>query len=87
MLFSPPGNRASFSTFWGDFLTKLHREAGEKGKNPLEKIQKIQLRRRPKLQSSDLEGPCNRSDADSKHTRMQVKEGGIREGRGRTKEG
>ena len=32
---SPPGDRGIFSTFgaiWGDFLTKLHREPGERGK-------------------------------------------------------
>ena len=29
----PPGNRALFSTFRGDFLTKLHRKPGEKGQN------------------------------------------------------
>ena len=40
LLFSPPGDRAIFSTFWGDFLTKLDRKAGEKGENPLEKNQK-----------------------------------------------
>ena len=45
--FSPPGNRAIFSTFWGDFLTKSNSTPGEKGKNPLEKIQKIQWRRHP----------------------------------------
>ena len=39
-LFSPLGNRAIFSTFWGHFLTKLHSEPGEKGKSPLEKIHK-----------------------------------------------
>ena len=40
--FAPPGDRAIFSTFCGDFLTKLHRELGENGENniPLEKIQK-----------------------------------------------
>ena len=32
-LFSLPGNRAIFSTFWGDFLTKLHSKPGEKGKD------------------------------------------------------
>ena len=31
--FSLPGNRASLSTFWGDFLAKLHRESGEKEKS------------------------------------------------------
>ena len=29
--FSPPGNRAIFSIFWGDFLAKLHSIPGEKG--------------------------------------------------------
>ena len=42
--FSPPGNRAIFSTFWGDFLAELHIEPGEKGKYPLKKIQTIQWR-------------------------------------------
>ena len=37
-LFCGPGNRAIFSTFWDDFLTKLRRKPGEKRKNPLEKI-------------------------------------------------
>ena len=27
--FSPPGNRAIFSIFWGDSLTKLHSKPGE----------------------------------------------------------
>ena len=40
-LFAPPGNWASFSTSWGDFLSKLHRKPGEKqGKHPLESIPK-----------------------------------------------
>ena len=42
--FSPPGSRAIFSTFGGDFLTKLHTQPGQKGnkstgensKNPVE---------------------------------------------------
>ena len=44
--FSPPGNRAIFSTFWGHFLTKSHIKPGEKGKDPMEKIQKKIRRRR-----------------------------------------
>ena len=28
---SLPGTRANFSTFWGEFPTKLHRKHGEKG--------------------------------------------------------
>ena len=35
---------------------KLHSEPGEKGKNPLEKIQKIQWRRRPEI--ADESVPC-----------------------------
>ena len=39
--FPPSGNRAIFSTFWGDFLAQLHRKPGEQGKNnPLEKIER-----------------------------------------------
>ena len=38
--FSPPGNRAIFSTVCGDCRTKLHRKPGEKGKHPLETIPK-----------------------------------------------
>ena len=38
--FSLPGNRAIFSTFWGDFLTNLRRQPGDKKKKTLEKIQK-----------------------------------------------
>ena len=40
--FSPPGNRATFSTFWSDyhFLTRLHRKPGEEGKNRLEETPK-----------------------------------------------
>ena len=45
--FSPPGNRAIFSTFWGHFLTKLHSQPGEKGKPPLEKIQKNPVEKAP----------------------------------------
>ena len=33
-------NRAIFSTFWGHFLTKLHSQPGEKGKDPLERVPK-----------------------------------------------
>ena len=29
--FSPPGNQANLSTFWGDSLTQLHSKPGEKG--------------------------------------------------------
>ena len=49
MHFSSPRNRGIFSTFWGDFFTKLHRKPGEEGKNPLETLQKIQWRRRPEI--------------------------------------
>ena len=38
LIFLCPENRAIFSTFWANFLTKLHREPGEKRKNPLQKI-------------------------------------------------
>ena len=49
-LFSPPGNRAIFSTFWGDFLTKLHSKPGEKGNRSTgENAEKIQWRRRPEI--------------------------------------
>ena len=41
-----------WKTFPVHFLTKLHSEPGEKGKNPLGKIQRIQWRRRPEI--SDL---------------------------------
>ena len=30
--FSPPGNRATFTKSWCDFLAKLHRKPGERGK-------------------------------------------------------
>ena len=33
--FSLPGNRAIFSRFWGDFLTKLHRKSEEKKEGEL----------------------------------------------------
>ena len=33
LLFSLPGNRAIVSTFWGDFLMKLHSKSGETKKN------------------------------------------------------
>ena len=49
-LFSPPGNRAIFCTFWGHFLTELHSKPGEKSKNiHWRKILKIQWRRRPEI--------------------------------------
>ena len=32
--------KAIFSTFWGDFHTRLHRKPGENEKNPLEKTQR-----------------------------------------------
>ena len=32
MIISPPGSRAIFSTFWGNFLVNLHIKSGEKGK-------------------------------------------------------
>ena len=38
--FSPPGDRATLSKFWGAFLTKKHRKPGEEEKHPLEKVQK-----------------------------------------------
>ena len=37
---------ATFSRFWGARLTKLHREPGEKAKNPVESLQ---WRRRPEI--------------------------------------
>ena len=37
---------ATFSRFWGARLTKLHREPGEKAKNPVESLQR---RRRPEI--------------------------------------
>ena len=46
--FSLPGNRAIFSTFRVDFLTKLHIKPGERGKNPLEKTHKIQVETAPR---------------------------------------
>ena len=36
--FSPPGNRAIFSTFWGNSLTELHRRPGDSGKIHWRKI-------------------------------------------------
>ena len=51
--FSPPGNRAIFSTCWGEIATKLQRKPGETGrKSPLEKIQKSSGDGAPKLQIS-----------------------------------
>ena len=47
--FSPPGNRAIFSTFGGDFLLSYTENLEKKLKNPLEKLQKIQWRRRPEI--------------------------------------
>ena len=44
-----PSNRAIFSTFWGDFLAKLHRKPGEKGKEPKTQKKKIQWRRCPEI--------------------------------------
>ena len=45
MHFSPPGNRAILSTFWGDFLAKLHRKPGKNlfKKNPLEEFKQNQV--------------------------------------------
>ena len=51
-LFSPPGNRAIFSTFWGHFLTKLHRKPGEKEKIHWRKSTKSSGEASPKLQIS-----------------------------------
>ena len=54
-VFSPPGTRAIFSTFSGDFFTKLHRrKPGGKGKKSTGENSKknIQWRQRPKLQIS-----------------------------------
>ena len=52
-LISLPGNRAAFFTFWGEFLTKLHRKPGEKGKKiHWRRHHKIQRRRRPEMQIS-----------------------------------
>ena len=39
----------NFLHIWGAFLPKLHSKPGEKATNPLEKIQKIQWRRRPEI--------------------------------------
>ena len=39
----------NFLHILGHFFTELYRKPGEKGKNPLEKIQKIQWRRRPEI--------------------------------------
>ena len=47
MLFSPPGNRAIFSTFWLELFTKLHSKLGKKGKNPLEKNSKNPVEKIP----------------------------------------
>ena len=50
---SLPGNRASFSRFWGDFRTNSYRENLErKGKHPLEKLRKSNGDTSPKLQIS-----------------------------------
>ena len=46
--FSPPGDRANFSLFWGISLVKPE----ENGANPLEKIRKICGNNVPKLQIS-----------------------------------
>ena len=53
--FSPPGDRTIFSTYWGNFLTKFHRNLETEEKNPQEKFKKIQWRRRSKLQ---IPVPC-----------------------------
>ena len=63
-LFSPPRNRAIFSTFGGRFLTKLHRKPGEKGttstgenrKNPVCRGRRRpeQAKRLPPKRSTDL---------------------------------
>ena len=37
-----------FSTFCGDFLTKLHRKPGERGNNPLEKNEKNPVETAPR---------------------------------------
>ena len=48
LVFSPHGNRATFSTLWSYFLTKFHREAREKGKDPLEKTQQNLVEKLPR---------------------------------------
>ena len=49
-LFSLPGKRAIFCTFWGCFLTNCRENLERKGEKTLEKIQKkIQWRRRPEI--------------------------------------
>ena len=45
---SPPRSQAVFSTFWGDCHTKLHCEPWEKGKHPLENIQKNPVETAPR---------------------------------------
>ena len=47
--FSPPGNRAMFSAFWGDFLIKLHRKPGE--------IEQIHWRKFKKSKEEPPPGP------------------------------
>ena len=44
----PPGTRATFSRFWGDFLTKLHSKPAKNEKYPLETVKKRWWGRRPK---------------------------------------
>ena len=40
LIFSPPRDRAIFSTFWGDFLTKLYIETGERERIHWRKFEK-----------------------------------------------
>ena len=47
--FSPLRNWAIFSTFWGDFLTTLHIQPGEKGKIHCGEVKKIQWRWHPEI--------------------------------------
>ena len=55
--FSSPGNRAIFSTFWGDFLTKLDRKPGKHEKIHWRKFKKSSGDGAPKLQIFVVE-PC-----------------------------
>ena len=58
---------ATFSRFWGARLTKLHREPGEKAKNPVESLQ--WRRRPPKLQISV---PCRGRTCPDDFSRVQI---------------
>ena len=74
-VFSPPGNRAIFPSFWGDFLTKLHRKPGESNGENSEKSSGDGA---PK---SQISVPCrSRKRPDKKDMTAKLLEKQVRQG-------